>query len=434
MSGDDHSNPKKLLERRYIYLALMATRFRQLRLAAQVHHGGGGRMPPESLTSNDLDTLYEQAVNELEAEDLDLMSNVQLRQELQNALHPQVLEIFHAFDRVDRELRLETICQTPSTPMDDRKEFDPFRDVDWSPFVSILADEHTKVRKALEETSEYSSSEAPSRMFFERKMNALETLLRFHEGKRVLQRPSDAVDDFGVDFTTMSDQSLSLIRQYQTLTLARSALVRNELGHSVITLRSLIPGAGRGVFLDGHARAGSLVAFQPGDVWPKEHLLTNSVDVIEHFEGEDDCHVSLRFDDYVVDSRESPVTVLVREGSMNPWAIGHMVNHPPFKVAPNCQSTMLNFTSQMQLNHLLRFVPNTYARPPGWQSRFFDQEEVVMHGLCLMARRDAANEELVYDYRLQSEIKPDWYSVVEYGDDVLDKDQVVFFRDDWMKK
>jgi hypothetical protein len=111
-----------------------------------------------------------------------------------------------------------------------------------------------------------------------------------------------------------------------------------------------------------------------------------------------------------------------------------MVNHPPSKVAPNCQSTMLNFTSRMQLNHLLKYVPNAYARLPGWQSRFFDHEEVVMHGVCLVARRDASNEELLYDYRVQSEAKPDWYSVVEYGDDVLDEDQVVFFRDDWMKK
>jgi hypothetical protein len=202
----------------------------------------------------------------------------------------------------------------------------------------------------------------------------------------------------------------------------------------VVTLKSLIPGAGRGAFLDGQAEAGAVVAFQPGDVWPKEHLLTNSADVIEHFEGEDDCHVSLRFDDYVIDSRESPVTVLAREGSLNPWAIGHMANHPPAAVGPNCQSTMLNFTERMRLGQLVQYVPNTYARPPGWQSRFFDHEEVVMHGLCLMARRDVANEELVYDYRLQSELTPDWYTVVKYGDSVLDEDQVVFFRDDWMKK
>lgn len=86
----------------------------------------------------------------------------------------------------------------------------------------------------------------------------------------------------------------------------------------------------------------------------------------------------------------------------------------------------------MELQDLQIYIPNVYARPPGWQSRFFFNDSITMHGLCLVARGDVKNDELLYDYRLQSEETPDWYSVVRYGDD-MDDEQVVFFRDDWIK-
>lgn len=437
MTGDDHISPKKILERRYIYLALLTTRFRDLRRQNDRDLGddGGARDLPSGTsrpTDTDLEALYEQATDELDAKNLDRMTNVQLRQELQDALNSQVRKIFEAFHGADERLSLQEAFRTEDgRGTMQEEEVEPFRNVEWSPFLEILYDEHTHVKSLMCDAERGSLSNA----FFKRKKDALETLLQFHEKGLVRQEDSsDGLDSFGVSLSATSDGTLRLMRQYQTVNLVRSSLIREKLGYSVLTLKSLIPGAGRGAFLDGHAEAGAVVAFQPGDVWPKEHLLTNSADVIEHFEGEDDCHVSLRFDDYVIDSRESPVTVLIREGSLNPWAIGHMANHPPATVGPNCQSTMLNFTERMGLGQLLRYVPNTYARPPGWQSRFFDHEEVVMHGLCLLALRDVANEEIVYDYRLQSEVKPNWYSVVKYGDSFLDKDQVVFFRDDLTKK
>lgn len=94
---------------------------------------------------------------------------------------------------------------------------------------------------------------------------------------------------------------------------------------------------------------------------------------------------------------------------------------------------MLNFTERMQLGPRIKYIPNTYARAPGWQSKMLDIEPLIMHSLCLIATRDVSNEELTYDYRLQSENTPEWYSIVKYGDSSDKEDQVVFFRDDWMK-
>lgn len=275
--------------------------------------------------------------------------------------------------------------------------------------------------------------------FLNIKLGALHTLLHFHSLRQEPPTPpTDGLDYFGMDAESMSERAnrrTRAIRKYQTINLCRSALLRESLGYSVSSLRSTINGGGRGTFIDGRgATTGSIVAFQPGDIWPKEHLMTSAPDVMAHFEGDEDCQTSLRFDDYVLDSRLSPVNILTREGSMNPWALGHMVNHPAPGVLPNCQSLMLDYTEKMSLRELLRYIPNVYARPPGWQSRVFDPEPVVMHSLCLLARRDIENEELFYDYRLQSEETPEWYMPIEYGDEFMDKEQVVFFRDDWKEK
>jgi len=187
--------------------------------------------------------------------------------------------------------------------------------------------------------------------------------------------------------------------------------------------------AGRGVFVDGKCQMGDLLAFQPGDVWPKEHLTSDSVDIMNHFEDEvDECLTSLRFDDFLLDSRRSPVTVLTQEGSFNPWALGHMVNHPNKGSWPNCQSLMLDFEENLQ-EELTAYIPNTYAREGTWKTNIFGQRNaVMMHGLCLMSRRDCANEELYYDYRLQSEELPGWYDPVIYNDEFMDQGRIVFFK------
>jgi hypothetical protein len=244
---------------------------------------------------------------------------------------------------------------------------------------------------------------------------------------------TNTLDPFGMKVPVDDDaksETIRLMKQYQTVNLCRSALI----GYSVLSLRSSIPNAGRGLFIDGSVMAGAIVAFQPGDVWPKEHILTAAPEVMEHFADDDEeCQISLRFDDYVVDARQSPVVVLCRDGSLNPWALGNMANHPNPTMIPNCQSVMLNYTAKTKLEHLVRYIPNSYAKLPTWQSTFFDLEEVVMHGLCLVSRRDVHNQELLYDYRLQSEITPDWYNIVKY-ENQLEEDQVVFFRDDWRNK
>lgn len=252
--GDDHINPKKILERRRIYFALLASQLRQLRLKDGV----------TTTNSLDYDVLYDRSVQDLEAKNLDKLSNTELRRELQDSLHQQVLNIFETFDQVDESLKINQ--------MDETEEWDASLQVDWPPIRAILEEDLNKCCDDLDEIQSISSGDMKSSAamgFFERKRGALETVLEYLEGSTTDNSKSvnaaDPLDDFGVNMHTTGEKSLILMRQYQAINLARSFLVRQKLGFSILTFKSLIPGAGRGAFIDGKALAGSLVAFQPGE-------------------------------------------------------------------------------------------------------------------------------------------------------------------------
>lgn len=263
--GDDHINPKKILERKYLYVALMANHLRNLRLAAPDGRG-------------DKQELHEQTIRELEEKDLDGTTNVDLRKELQTYLHPQINAIVEAFRRVDERLNIP-----PSAEIDEEVDLSAETEYKEILFGEYNLTQH-QMQDSVNSTSDETSSER-SLPFFRRKLGAIETILA-HFGWSQQSTTSKSgtfnddqtlpsVDDFGMDVSSVGENNLRLIRKYQAMNLCRSALIRDELGYSVLCLRSNIPGGGRGLFLDGSALAGSVVAFQPGDVWPKEHLITD---------------------------------------------------------------------------------------------------------------------------------------------------------------
>ena len=165
--------------------------------------------------------------------------------------------------------------------------------------------------------------------------------------------------------------------------------------------------------------------------------------------------LSMRYDDILIDSRQSPYTVI-----KNLWAVGHIVNHPPppppmmsTSVAksdsgdderkedkssnnnaasyqfqphqgPNCVTVPINFTEGMFTNQndkLRQYIPNEYELPPkSWARDVFEKEKVIMHGMGLIALRDLKDEELFYDYRMSPNenakggdegLYPSWYHV-----------------------
>lgn len=402
---DYDSTPKGVREHKDLAMALLAHTHRQIRL--------------EQPDNTNVGQLLDMAITELEERGMEELGVRATRYELQQELAPEVVRIFQAFQRVDGKLLLSG----------EEEEELYYRHNDKA--RTILGKEYQDTLVAMN-TNDDSSKNA----FYHRKLGALRTLLSFHGWADVPESTHetstdsdtndasssllDTSDDFGYIAKDADPDVVLAIRNYQTQNMLRSCLIRNELGYSVLALKSTIPNAGRGVFIDGMAMEGSLVAFIPGQVLPKEYLLKASASLDSYLSQDDTHQLSLRSDDILIDSRKSPYTVLSGE-SCNPWAIGHVLNHPPPNVIPNCRTVPINFTEPMNLKStgLLRYVPNTYKRNPMWMGpKLLERDTIIMHGMALMTRRDVENEELLYDYKFTAgdDDNPDWYVDATYED------------------
>ena len=393
---DYDQTPKGIREHKDLAMALLAHTHRRLRIEHPDAH---------------VDKLLDDAITQLEQRGMEELGVRATRYELQQELAPEVLRIFQAFQKVDgtilsetRELNFQNNAQAQT----------------------ILMNEYKETLASLKNESDVAVTETGSNEFHCRKLGALRTLFSFHgwaDMDDTAGKPAPSLDDKSDDFGYIAEGAdpdvVHAIRNYQTQNLLRSALIRKELGHSVVALKSTIRGAGRGVFLDGSAMEGSLVAFIPGEVLPKEYLTKASASLDSYLAQDETHQLSLRSDDILIDSRKSPYTVLDEEGS-NPWAIGHVMNHPPRDTIPNCRTVMLNFTEPMNLKStgLWRYVPNTYKRHPMLIGpKLLEQDRIVMHGMAIMTRRDVCNEELFYDYKFTGDDdNPKWYHKAVYED------------------
>jgi hypothetical protein len=382
---------------------------------------------------------------------VDSKTTTQLRQTLQSSLEPQVVSLLGLFQKIDEDLlyfvkeqdregqrqqqeedcRIETSCEeilqqelertndALTNPTSERalKGTDPkvFLKLKRGAIARLLDPRWRKSTKNHHDEEEVGSASAQSQ----------QPLQEFSTKTTIAPQSVTWVDadEFGYHESPVDEERNRLIRYYQAINLCRSAKLRNEWGFSVVVLKSSIPGAGRGVYVDGYAPAGSILAFQPGEVWTKENLLSVTEEEERQLERNDAYQMSLRPDDYVIDSRKSPYTVLT-EPQSNMLAVGHIVNHPTPTNPPNARSAMFNFTVGMDLGqNLKRYIPNTCARPQSVTllSSLWDRDVIEMHSMVLVATRDICNEEIFYDYRLATGHLPQWYHPI--NDDAYIKDE-----------
>lgn len=396
---------------------------------------------------------------------VDTISVSKLRQVLQSELEPQVIELFKAFQQIDASHNIT------SSEEDDQQQLMRKNDLVYN---EILHKELKHTENQLKQWHDYQQNhqqedEVPLKtpkgadpsQFLSLKLGALKTLLdrrlsydpSQHDVHRQILDEEQAensskstttattspswvdADEFGFHESPIDPQRNRLIRYYQTINVCRNRELRSKIGYSVLALQSSIPGAGRGVYVDGYAPAGSILCFQPGLVWLKDHLLNCSIEEDRELTRNDAYQMSLRADDIIIDSRQSPYTVLTDDSS-NMMAVGHIVNHPTTTRPPNARSAMLDFTSSMFTNanthrdddcdydtktDIRRYIPNTYAKPPisssrggsGFiQSLMNNRGNDEMHSMVLIATRDICNEEIFYDYRLATSHLPSWYEPV----------------------
>jgi len=110
----------------------------------------------------------------------------------------------------------------------------------------------------------------PSRVpFLTRKREAIRTLLDFDPNATEEKSAASSIaDDFGYIASNSDPDITRAIRHHQTINMMKASLIKNSqhqssnLGYSIVALRSTIPDAGRGIFIDGTARAGSIVGLK----------------------------------------------------------------------------------------------------------------------------------------------------------------------------
>lgn len=367
----DDANPLRVQEKNDIYLLLHSLKIRE-RLA-------------KDPTSTIIDQ-FEPATVDLKKQGVLKLSNYKLRGHLQNEINPDIVDILLCFEKVVDEIPHE---------------------------VGHLHEEEILKEHEYTATRLLSApSDSPQKDFLKRKLGALETLMSFYGWTDNPTQPDWELyahstdehkkrDDFGYDGSSSDPQILSGMRDYQTINMCRSVRIRQQLGYSSITLKSTIRGVGRGVFVDGECTVGRLLAFVPGEVWPKEHLekLASDTQLMEHFSHNQNYQLFGRGDGLLVDARRSPYTVLDHDFS-NPWAIGHIANHPPKGGEINCRKVPINFVER-DFKEIMHFVPNTFARKPDLLGQGALQMEIVaMYGLGLMSRLNICDQEIFYNYRL----------------------------------
>ena len=438
--------PRKIQERKDLTLLMLALEFHKI--AAREDQRKKEEMETEekeqsfSLSTENhylqnREKMIDSAFDRLEEIEIDNKSMMQLRYALQEALEEQVVDLFGIFSSIDEELLVL---------LPDGVDATNNNQIDIDSYLEEML--RLELERTIDELANTKRSRAPKGAdpsdFLTLKRGAIETLLDRRGKENFLQEEDHKMDrsdhssvapkngeesndkgqnrlswaeadEFGYHESIDRERN-RLIRYYQSINLCRSGKMRDKIGYSVVAFRSSIPGAGRGVYVDGYARAGSILAFQPGPVWAKEHLVNLSIDEERDLERNDSYQMSLRADDYMIDSRRSPYTVLT-DDNCNLMALGHIVNHPTPSKPPSCRSAMLNFTKGMDIGSsvkLKRYIPNTYARSRNvtLMDSLWDRDVIEMHSLVLVATRDICNEEIFYDYRLASSHLPQWYHQV----------------------
>lgn len=390
------------------------------------------------ITGDKIRKAWDEASKRMKKRSVYSVGNRILQYELQLEVGDDVQAVFDIMRKIDDRL--------PTAPDDEDNDY-RVDDV----HLDIVADDLKETNRLITQTKEDNDMSEKRKSnqlgFLYRKQGALQTLLEYHTGtkpdtddnshyhdsskssggdkgksddstepKEATEREGrdDVTDDFGFDATSASEEVVKALRYHQTINVCRSACLKQELGYSVLALKSTIPGAGRGIFLDGEALTGSLIAFLPGDIWVRDYLVGEMSTELENYFAENhNRHLRLRPDEIIIDSRVSPYTVL-----KNPWAVGHIANHPPPNEFPNARLAPIDYHEEWNLEEkeLARYVPNKYARKaPLLGTQLFNQHTVESQGLVLYASHELANEEIVYDYFLweKKESFPDWYHPVD---------------------
>ena len=307
--GAKKKSPKILQERKDTSLAIFCSILRRLRLEEANQLG-----VEESVYDLDDQAFHHQkyvdkAVFILENRLHDESSIKDVRTELQHEFEPQVIHLFQKFMTADEDL------------------------YDRSYIQSAFDNELHNCRTIMD------CDNSDLCMFTERKHKALKD----------------------VDLTNDN---------FRMRNVAYGTSLRKILGYNVVTFESTLESdSGSGLFVDGKAPLGSIISFIPGYVWLQEHMRSSKS--LEHFLDDPNFQLTARPDGMIIDARpfdtlESKIPYFLPSGKgENPWAHGHLINHPSKDKSPNCISIMINYSNNIDTD-FRSLIPNYFGKDPSF--------------------------------------------------------------------
>uniref|UniRef100_A0A7S2MLJ1 SET domain-containing protein n=1 Tax=Octactis speculum TaxID=3111310 RepID=A0A7S2MLJ1_9STRA len=209
--------------------------------------------------------------------------------------------------------------------------------------------------------------------------------------------------------------------------------IHERIGFAPWIRTSSILGAGRGVWIDGKAKEGSVIGIYPGFIYQLKDLATNE-SILKSLYPDDDYMMYCRSDGVLLDGRgripsellnSNPALKSVHYPAENPFGIGHMCNHPPQGVSPNALVVPYDFptkafgdsTGGLLTDELLEEIPNAYALRPSLLRGTFSVK-IRLHSALVLANRSLENEEVFVDYRLSPNFpRPSWYHPVDASEE-----------------
>lgn len=273
-------------------------------------------------------------------------------------------------------------------------------------------------------------------------------------------RPYNAETDFGLEAASSLDaqaQSIGMegcrsavadaiqTQLSSVLTQIRNAsntTFAEQSGYTLEVRQSSAPGAGDGLWLDGNAAVGEVVALYPGVSYsPQFHRNIPGYPLV----AQSNPFLISRYDGVVIDAKPwgqgaySPCqpqaqnaaeAALLRLERRHPLALAQWANHPPPGALPNVVVAPFDWMPGRfgDEEHLRHFVPLVgfnarYAqyskRMEEWGSIQCPASEQAQ-GVVFVALRDLRDEELYLNYRLNPNAPsglPSWYHPVDAEED-----------------
>ncbi|XP_021735428.1 uncharacterized protein LOC110702085 [Chenopodium quinoa] len=304
---------------------------------------------------------------------------------------------------------------------------------------------------------------------------AKETEEQFESAARIDKDQPRSGLRFALGRTGSSPSNQPVVPETKPLKLADvSQGVKEHLGYSLTVRSSEIPhkDAGRGLFLEGEADVGSVIAIYPGVVYSpayyrfipgyprvdahNSYLITRYDSTVINAqpwgEGNDNREFwdgmnspqAAKFTEQIAQTGSDRVWKMLskplespRSGTRgeilerrNPLAYAHFANHPPKDVDPNVMVCPYDFP--LDEKDMRTYIPNiSFGNEEGVRMKrfgsFWFKSGSSVHGvsdipilksLVLVSTRTISNEEILLNYRLSnSKRRPSWYTPVDEEED-----------------